>query len=615
MIRGRGKDMGCVTRGLAWALAWSFVLTSVARAGLSPELKNRVSSGATGEIPVIVVYKKNSRAVAAPGALKRQTASAQLRQRAPSLDARTEGVNLWVVHGSALRLTRDKLTTLSQDPQVDTIVEDVTLYTPQTTATNQASALPGIPWGLGKIGAPETWNSFGVTGRGVRIGHLDTGVDSHHPALAEKILDWAEFGTGGQRVANSTPHDSGTHGTHTAGILVGGTPSQDPVGVAPGAKLLSALILNGQSGTLSQALAGLQWVLDPDDNPATDDGAQIVSMSFGLSGENTFFQNLMTEMIAVGVLPVAAIGNDGPGTTNSPGNAKGVLGVGATGPSDSVSSFSGGAALPEGNGSVRLKPDLVAPGSNIVSAIPGGTYLAMSGTSMAAPHVAGAAAVIKELRPDFSATQLQEALLKSADKCPLSAESTRSGQGRLNLWAAASAVAQVSMVRGRVTQSAGPVAAVITICRTANQDITQVTANPSTGLYQWPVSPGEYEVSASFGSNRTQTRHITVSQASAVTVDFSLETAGDGVDNLWVYPNPARPGSDRVIFDGLPQGSRVQIFSTAGDWVQTVEAGAGRALWDGANADHILVSDGLYFYVATAPGSSARKKGRLVMLR
>jgi serine protease AprX len=252
----------------------------------------------------------------------------------------------------------------------------------------------GSNWALAATGATQLWAS-GLRGQGVRIGHLDTGVDASHPELQGKVAAFVAVGEDGIPRA-SQPYDSGGHGTHTAGLLVG-----NKVGLAPDARLVSALVLPGGSGTLAQVLGGLDWVLGQN--------VQVVSMSLGLEGTWPEFAPVIERMKQMGVLPVFAIGNS-PKSTASPGNLPGVLGVGAVDQNNQVPAFSS-------HGTVRWaapynvvihKPDLVAPGLEVLSAIPGGGYQAMSGTSVSTAVAAGSAALL--LSGGFKSDQVRQAL-------------------------------------------------------------------------------------------------------------------------------------------------------------------------------------------------------------
>jgi subtilisin family serine protease len=524
--------------------------------------------------------------------------------------------DLWIVGGYALDVTTEDVKTLSANPNF-TVVENFEVRTPDVKVQSSGSGQPMENWGLDKIGAKVAWNTFGVTGRNVRIGHLDTGVDAGHPDLAGKIAAWAEFDGNGNTV-NSSPHDSGIHGTHTAGILVGGSASGAPIGVAPGAKLLEGLVLNGTSGTLMQVLAGMQWVLDPDGDPNTDDGAQVLSMSLGAEGQYQIFEDITNQLVAAGVLPVFAVGNSGEGDVNAPANCSRAMAVGATMYSDSVASFSGGGRV-AWNATVYTKPDIAAPGYGIPSSIPGGLYQTMSGTSMATPFVAGAAALLLEANPTLSVEQLRNALTSTARDLGDPGVDDRYGSGLLNVAAALAATTDRSVVQG-ITQGDGtPVPAAIQARDASGRIVGSARSDETTGQFQLSLPQGDYLLQASFGQSRGAQQSITVVKATVLTVNFSLGTSS-ALENLIVYPNPFRPSRDAAVtFDGLPPDTSVHIFTLSGRKVAEIASSSnGRVVWNGRADSGEDLASGPYFYMASRYDETKgweHKKGVVAVLR
>ncbi len=338
--------------------------------------------------------------------------------------------SLWLDSSVAVRLPGRAIEVIAAVANgVDVVFENFRVQLPKVMAQSAASAPAGAPWHLERIGAPGV-NAAGLRGAGVRVGHLDTGIDTSHPELSGKVVGFAEFNAQGDRVPNAQSRDTTGHGTHTAGLIVG-----NRVGVAPDARLLSALVLPGGEGTFAQVIAGMQWVLDPDSNPSTDDGARVVSMSLGLPGQFPEFIQAVQNMVRAGALPVFAAGNSGPnaGTVNSPGNLPEPLTVGALDQNGAVAGFSSrgpvswGAPINQSFG----KPDLVAPGVGITSSVPGGGYAALSGTSQAAPIVAGAAAVLRAARPGSSWDAIKSALRDGARS--VGSDANAAGRGAVSL--------------------------------------------------------------------------------------------------------------------------------------------------------------------------------------
>ncbi|MEU1725108.1 S8 family serine peptidase [Nonomuraea sp. NPDC005692] len=252
-----------------------------------------------------------------------------------------------------------------------------------------------------QIGATEAWQR-GFTGQGVTVAVLDSGYDPTHPDLKDVVTQSRNFSDEPDIV------DRLGHGTHVTSIIAGA--GERYRGVAPGAR-----IAFGKLGTRisdSGILAGMEWA-------ATEVKAKIVNMSFGGPDEpglDPIEQAVNTLSQATGTLFVTAAGNDGgEGTVNSPGSADAALTVGAVDRSDQLAPFSStGPRI----GDHAVKPDITAPGVDIVAAAAAGTadeaHVAMSGTSMATPHVAGAAAILAQRHPGWSGQQLKAALVGSA---------------------------------------------------------------------------------------------------------------------------------------------------------------------------------------------------------
>jgi len=270
-----------------------------------------------------------------------------------------------------------------------------------------ATAVPKrTTWGLSKLNIPQLWDR-GLTGTGVLVGHLDTGVDGRHPALAGAIGSFAEFDMAGKKVAGAIAHDSGQHGTHTAGTIVGRTVDGKSFGVAPGAQLASGLVIEG-GDVISRILSGMEWIVGLN--------VRILSMSLGLPGYTPAFKVIVDALRQNNVLPIFAIGNEGVHTSRSPGNYETVLSVGAFGVDGAVANWSSSDAFarPE----KPNVPDLVAPGVDVISCVPGGGYESMDGTSMATPHIAGLVALLLQARPNATTAQLEDAITISCRLLP-----------------------------------------------------------------------------------------------------------------------------------------------------------------------------------------------------
>ena len=311
---------------------------SEANAGrLSPTLLQRAQKGDQTQVGVIVRFQfaNDARGRAQFKNLRGQLAS-RLAALGPAAGFIGQALNsgkatqLWLDQSIYLPMTPVQARAVAMLPIVSDVFENFKVQIPKpqrAVALSAAAAAPGEAWHLAKIGAPQAWTA-GFKGQGIKIGHLDSGIDANHPQLNGKVAAFAEFNADGDRVPNAAARDTTNHGTHTAGLLVG-----DTVGVAPSAKVISALVLPNNEGTFAQVIAGMQYVLDPDNNADTDDGADVVNMSLGIPGTYDEFIVPVQNMLKAGVVPVFAIGNFGPtsASTGSPGNLPDAIGVGAVG--------------------------------------------------------------------------------------------------------------------------------------------------------------------------------------------------------------------------------------------------------------------------------------------
>jgi subtilisin len=268
----------------------------------------------------------------------------------------------------------------------------------------------GLTWGLRALEVDKLW-AQGITGKGVVVAHLDTGVDGTHPALQGAIGHFAQFDYLGHPVSPApAPFDSDQHGTHTAGTIAGRHDNGRDIGVAPDALIASALVIEG-GNAIARVLAGLEWALDQQ--------VKVLSMSLGFPGWEPSFIPIIQTLRQSGVLPVIAVGNEGPGTSRSPGNYVESLSVGACDQTGAVADFSGSQLFQRTQD--PLVPDLIGPGVEVISAKPGGGFQSMDGTSMATPHIAGLAALLWSGKPNATVDQIEQAVFKSCGPVPLGA--------------------------------------------------------------------------------------------------------------------------------------------------------------------------------------------------
>jgi len=290
------------------------------------------------------------------------------------------------------------------------------------------------------INAVETWKykdniNRNLTGNGVTIAFLDTGVNYSHPDLRANYISEGSF----DFVNNdSDPMDDNGHGTHVAGIAcgTGKTSNNRYVGVAPEAKFYSMKILDESgNGDLETFIAGMQRALDPNNDGNTSDHADIISLSIGTEqpgDPSDKFCEIVDELVEEGIVIVIAAGNNGPKTQSitSPGCAINGITVGSVNKYDEIS-YSSSRGPVQLDGKFINKPDLLAPGVKIFSCDYNGGYRYDQGTSMATPHVAGAAALIIQANPDYSPKEVKTILKDNAKNLHL--DKNTQGAGRLDI--------------------------------------------------------------------------------------------------------------------------------------------------------------------------------------
>ncbi|MFJ8802645.1 S8 family serine peptidase [Streptomyces sp. NPDC102487] len=337
-----------------------------------------------------------------------------------------------------------------------------------------------------QIGTPEAWEA-GLTGKGVTVAVLDTGVDTSHPDLAGRVSQTKSF-IDGQEVADRNGH--GTHVTSTVGGSGAASDGKEK-GVAPDATLAVGKVLSDEgSGSDSQIIAGMEWA-------ARDVHAKVISMSLGSTeaSDGTDPMALAVDSLSkeTGALFVIAAGNTGARSSiGSPGAADSALTIGAVDSADEAAYFT--SAGPR-SGDNALKPDLSAPGVDILAArstlVDGsGPYTTMSGTSMATPHVAGVAALLAQKHPDWTGAQLKDGLMSTSKR--LDASVYQLGAGRVSV----------------------PDATGAEITATGSADL---------GFHGWP-----YE------DDKPVTKTVTYTNSSdaAVRLTLAAEGAGEGVATL-----------------------------------------------------------------------------------
>ncbi|MET8976358.1 S8 family serine peptidase [Streptomyces sp. NPDC004539] len=390
-------------------------------------------------------------------------------------------------------------------------------------ALTPSGAGPDPAQGTAQIHAPDAWKA-GYDGTGVKVAVLDSGLDATHPDLKGAVAASKDF------TGENTTDDGAGHGTHVASSVVGsGARSGGRYkGVAPGAKLLVGRVLNDRGGGEESGLiAGMQW--------AVGQGAKVVSMSLGgtdTPGTDPVEQAVNDLSASSGALFVIAAGNEGPApeTVGTPGAASAALTVAAVDAKDRLADFS--SRGPDASG--ELKPDLSAPGVDIVGAkaahgsqgdpvAPG--YVRLSGTSMATPHVAGAAAILAQEHPDWSGQRIKAALMGSAVPLNGSYSPFQQGTGRVD------------------------------VARAVRQTVLADTPSLSFGLQQWPHT-----------DDKPLARTLTYRNTGTAPVTLDLTTATDAPAGMFtVSPTrltvPAGGTAAATVTADTRTGSRDGAFS------------------------------------------------------
>ncbi|MGW3815465.1 S8 family serine peptidase [Streptomyces sp. NPDC005046] len=460
---------------------------------VSELIRQGLTDQRTDELPLIVTYEPKARATT-PGGAERTRSLSSIRGAAVAAD---KGRTFW--------------RSITRQEGIGKVWLDGRVKADMAESNAQ-------------IGTPKAWEA-GLTGKGVTVAVLDTGVDTGHPDLAGRVARTKSF-IDGQEVA-----DRNGHGTHVTSTVGGSGAASDGTekGVAPEATLAVGKVLSDQgSGSESQIIAGMEWA-------ARDVHAKVISMSLGSTeasdGTDPMAAAVDTLSKETGALFVIAAGNTGaPSSIGSPGAADSALTIGAVDSADEAAYFT--SAGPR-HGDNALKPDLSAPGVDILAARSGlvdgsGSYTSMSGTSMATPHVAGVAALLAEEHPDWTGARLKDALMSTSKQ--LDASVYRLGSGRVSV---------PDAIAAKVT----------------------ATGSADLGFHGWP-----YE------DNTPVARTVTYTNSSDAAVELTLaaEGAGEGVATL-ADTRLTVPAHGTASTTVTGDGSKAPVGNTSGRIVASVD--------------------------------------------
>ena len=305
----------------------------------------------------------------------------------------------WIVNALAIKATPEVLEELVQRPEVKLVEPD---YKVKALGEN-------LPWGVDRIDAELVWNGIeGGTevvagrnaGQGINVSILDTGIDYTHPDLAENYGGGYDFVN-----TDDDPMDDHGHGTHCAGIVAAVDNNEGVIGTAPEVNVYGVKVLDDTgNGYASDLIKGIQW--------SVNNGMHIISMSVGTENceYSASLHTACDTAYNAGLLLVAAAGNDNRCGICYPAAYETVMAVGAIDQSDARCDYPGWWGS---NWGPEL--ELTAPGAQIYSTLPGGSYYYKSGTSMACPHVTGAAALVWRAYPDYYNTQVRQRLQETAE--------------------------------------------------------------------------------------------------------------------------------------------------------------------------------------------------------
>ena len=476
-------------------------------------------------------------------------------------------------------------------------------------------------------------------GQGRLVAVFDTGADGNHPAFAERwrgAQDGVEWWEAWKDPYDETtfPWDSHTHGTHALGIAVGDVPGGDPIGIAYQAEWIAAGCLIGYN--VDKIIECYEWAVDPDGDPSTiDDVPDVINNSWGTFGDcEMTYWNAIDVVEAAGIVNVIAVDNSGPDTTsvNSPESSAdsptvnwSVGNVNPHDPAYPISASSGRGPSP--CDSVSIKPEVAAPGVDIYSALPNGNYGTRSGTSAAAPHAAGAVALLRQVNPELTVDAIKEILMATAFDRGEPGEDNTYGWGIIDIGAAVDSALYTVPPYPPRDLTAEVVDHDVTLAWVVPERIVAVNPLLAYHIYRAPfdepfgldpidelpalISPLEYvdeDVPAdAYHYVVTAVYRYNESGPSNEVEAFVLDpqSAGDlprspGVP-LRIHPNPFNPVTVITFAIPLPSPMRLVIYDAAGGRVKTLiesplaHSGEQSILWDGTDTDGNEVASGSYF--------------------
>ena len=400
-----------MTTGLRQSALWLAATATVLAAAGCGQLASPTGAARDGHVAARAV--KNELIVRFKSVQGRQALMQKLGLRTVKQVARLEAVVVKAPDPAAAlkALKADPAVAYAEPNQVIKLIEPKEKgETPELEAPASNDPKSRWQWALGKIQAREAW----AVSRGrsaVKLAIVDTGIDYDHPDLAGRVDKGRDFINN-----DDDAKDDQGHGTHCAGIAAASTGNGVGIaGLAPDVSLIAVKVLSREGYGSNESVAnGIVY--------AADRGADVISLSLGGSDDSQVITDAVAYARGKGALVVAAMGNESTTRPSYPAATAGVMAVGSTTFFDWKSTFS------------NMGPHISvsAPGSMIVSTVPGGGYQSMSGTSMACPYVAGLAALVKSKHADFTADQVRAKIEATADDVGAKGFDAKFGHGRIN---------------------------------------------------------------------------------------------------------------------------------------------------------------------------------------
>lgn len=532
------------------------------------------------------------RGTAVAKALRETAAESQAKIRAELDSSGVKYQSFWATN--AIKVTGGS-SAMAQNfaahAEVDGLYAPVEYKVPEITKGSDEKTVNAVEWGIANINADDVWSQYGVKGAGITVANIDTGVQFNHPALVNSYRGNNGDGTFDHNynwfdaagTCATAPCDNNGHGTHTMGTMAG-SDGANQIGVAPDVKWIAA---NGCCPTDAALIASGQWMLEPTDlngqNPDASKRPNIINNSWGteLPSTTPFMEDVTNAWAASGIFGAWSNGNNGPAcqTSGSPGSLASNYSAGAYDINNNIASFS--SRGPGQNG--EIKPNISAPGVNIRSSLPGSTYGTASGTSMAAPHLAGAVALLWSAAPslvgEVTATRalLDGTAVDKADtQCGgTAADNNVYGEGRLDALALLNAapIGDTGTLTGTVTDaSTGNPIGGATVALTGGADRELTTG--ADGKYSSLLPAGDYQVVVSAFGYQSKTLPVTVVKNTTVTLNAALTpvpsvtvsgTVTDGSGHGWpLYAKVSVEGPSGVSDYTNPANGRYSFTLPAG---------------------------------------------------